>query len=368
MAPPSVLIAGAGPTGLAAALFLADRGIRARIVDKAPFPAPHSRALAVNPRTLELLEPTGVTARMLAEGRPAKGVCFHEDGGVLARIEAGQLHPRFGLTVLSQERSEALLTDALRERGIDVERGIRADVLGQDANGVRMVLAGDTNEQAVFDAVYAADGAHSDIRKSLGIDFPGSAYPETWPLFDAPIETTLDPSHAHVLFFPDGMIFMLALDDRVWRVIASLPDPISHLPEGTRVGEPIWSSDFRISHRITSHCAVGRVALGGDAAHIHSPIGARGMNLGIEDAAAFAFCLARHPDDPVAAFVHYNDERHAIQAATVRRVRAVTALARGSNAALRRVRHIVLPAIARLPALQRVVLRTVAGLDHPPPI
>jgi 2-polyprenyl-6-methoxyphenol hydroxylase-like FAD-dependent oxidoreductase len=368
MSHPSVLIAGAGPTGLAAALFLTERGIRPRIVDRAPFPAPHSRALAVNPRTLELLEPTGVTARIIAEGRPAAGVCIHEDGELLASIDATDLHPRFGLVILSQERSEALLTEALHERGIEVERGVTAGFIEQDVNGVRMSLSGNRDEQVAFDAVYAADGARSDIRKDLGIAFPGSAYPETWPLFDLPMKTSLDVDRAHVMFCPDGLIVLIPVNREVWRVIASLPDPIARLPAGTTVGEPIWSSAFRIAHRVTERCAVGRIALGGDAAHIHSPVGARGMNLGIEDAAAFALCLARQPDDPAAAFARYHDERHHVHTSTVRRVRAFTSLARGANPALRRVRHAVFPVIARVPALRRIVLRTIAGLDHPPPV
>ena len=368
MATPSVLIAGAGPTGLAAALFLVDRGIRPRIVDRAPFPAPHSRALAVNPRTLELLEPTGVTARIIAEGRPAVGVCVHEGDELLASIDATGLHPRFGLVILSQERSEALLTEALRERGIEVERGVTAGFIEQDTDCIRMGLIGATQEQVAFDAVYAADGAHSDIRKGLGIAFPGSAYPETWPLFDAPMQTPLDVDRAHVIFCDDGLVVLIPVNRQVWRVIASVPDPIARLPEGTVLGEPIWSSAFRIAHRVTERCAVGRAALGGDAAHIHSPVGARGMNLGIEDAAAFAMCLARQADDPVAAFARYHDERHGVHVSTVRRVHAFTSLARGANPALRRVRHTVFPVIARVPMLRKIVLRTIAGLDHPPPV
>src|SRR6201991_2535058 len=113
MSPPSALIAGAGPTGLAAALLLDMRGVKARIVDSAMQPVPHSRALVVNPRTLDLLAETGVTERMLAEGRRVRGVRFHENGQLLTTIEAESIHPRYGLTVLSQERSEGIVIEAL---------------------------------------------------------------------------------------------------------------------------------------------------------------------------------------------------------------------------------------------------------------
>jgi 2-polyprenyl-6-methoxyphenol hydroxylase-like FAD-dependent oxidoreductase len=362
---PSVLIAGAGPTGLAAALLLAGRGMRARIVDAADSPAAHSRALVVNPRTLDLLAGTQVTGRMVDEGRDVRGVRFHEHGKELTHLEAGNLHPRYGLTVLSQERSEALLTEALVAQGIHVERGTEAAFVSQDANGVDVRLGAE--EVARFDAVYAADGAHSAFRKALGIDFPGSVFPEEWPLFDLPMDTPLDLDHAHILFFPDGMAFALALDRLVWRIIASVPDPLSRLPEGTTHGEPVWSSKFRIAHRVASRCAVGRVALGGDAAHIHSPIGARGMNMGIEDAATFAMRLAAHADDPGAALEAYHRERHPVHRSVVRRIRAITTMARGHNAALRMARHALLPAVAHVDAMRTMMLRTVAGLDHPPP-
>ncbi|MEX1828969.1 FAD-dependent oxidoreductase [Luteibacter sp. CQ10] len=367
MSPPSVLIVGAGPTGLAAALQLSLRGIRARIVDERTEPAPHSRALAVNPRTLELLEATGVSERMVAEGRRALGVIFHEGGKPLARIEAERIHPRYGLTVLSQARSEALLTDALAERGIAVERGRKAKLLARDPDAARVCLDDDGVGVGSFDVVFAADGAHSAFRDALDIGFPGESYPETWPLFDLPMDTPLDVDHAHVMLFPDGMIFLLAFDPAHWRVISNLPDPLSRLPPGTAVSEPTWTSSFRVAHRVAERCAVGRVALGGDAAHIHSPVGARGLNLGVEDASAFAMYLAAQAGDPIGALARYQRERHPVHEAVVRRIRMVTSLARGGNAALRGLRRAILPTAAHLPLLRRFALRTVMGLDHPPP-
>ncbi|GAA0902600.1 hypothetical protein GCM10009552_06610 [Rothia nasimurium] len=364
---PSVLIAGAGPTGLAAALFLVRKGFHPRIVDAATTPAAHSRALAVNPRTLDLLQSTGVTERMLAEGRPARGVCFHENGRQLACVEAERMHPRYGLLVLSQERSEALLTEALAAEGIVVERGRKASLLCQDDMSARVCLDDSCVGVGHFDAVFAADGAHSGFRQKLGIDFPGSAFPETWPLFDIPLDTSLDNRYAHVLFFPDGMMFLLALDDSVWRVISSLPDPLSRLPSGTTAGSPLWTSNFHIAHRVADRCALGRVALGGDAAHIHSPVGARGMNLGIEDAAAFSLCLSARPDHVAEALATYNSQRHIVHEAVVERIKAVTTVARGGNAALRGLRRAVLPIAAHVPLFRRFALRTVMGLDHPAP-
>jgi len=367
MSQPSVLIAGAGPTGLAAALLLDLRGVRSRVVDSAMQPAPHSRALVVNPRTLDLLAETGVTERMLAEGRRIRGVRFHENGQLLATIEAESMHPRYGLTVLSQERSEALLTEALLARNIHVERGVRAGCVGQDDDEVRVALNGASDGEHGYMAVFAADGARSDFRKTLEIGFSGSSYPEPWPLYDLPLDTPLDLDHAHILFFPEGMIFLLALNQEIWRVISNMPDPLSRLPSGTVASEPVWESSFHIAHRVANRCAIDRIALGGDAAHVHSPVGARGMNLGIEDAAAFAMYLTVPGTNPMDALERYHRERHAVHKGVVRRVHAVTAMARSGNPIVSRIRHSALPWAARMPALSQRILRTVAGLDHPAP-
>nr|WP_063572604.1 FAD-dependent monooxygenase [Luteibacter rhizovicinus] len=367
MSQPSVLIAGAGPTGLAAALFLDIRGVKARIVDSALQAAPHSRALVVNPRTLDLLADTGVTERMLAEGRRIRGVRFHENGEVLATVEAASMHPRYGLTVLSQERSEALLTEALLARNIHVERGVRAGCVGQDDAEVRVALNGASDGEDGYAAVFAADGAHSDFRKTLEIGFSGSSYPEPWPLYDLPLETTLDLDHAHVMFFPEGMIFLLALNDEIWRVISNMPHPLAKLPAGTVSSEPMWESSFHVAHRVADRCAIDRIALGGDAAHVHSPVGARGMNLGIEDAAAFAMYFTVPGAKPMDALERYHRERHAVHKGVVRRVHAVTSMARSGNPLVARLRHAALPWVSHMPALSQRILRTVAGLDHPAP-
>ncbi|TCV97380.1 2-polyprenyl-6-methoxyphenol hydroxylase-like FAD-dependent oxidoreductase [Luteibacter rhizovicinus] len=369
MSDPSFLIAGAGPTGLAAALFLKRRGITARLVDKAEQPAAHSRALVVNPRTLDMLKSSGVTDRMLAEGRPVSGLTFYDHWKRIASFDTSAIHPRYQLNVISQERSEALLAEALATYGIHAERSTTASVKGQDEHVHVELTHGDgRTEQIDVDGLFAADGARSTIRENLGIPFPGTSFPEAWPLFDIEMETSLALDRAHVCFLPEGLIFMLALDARVWRVIASFPNPLDHLPNGSRAGDTVWSSSFHIAHRIAETCAIGRVALGGDAAHIHSPIGARGMNLGIEDGYAFALRMADTSIDLPARFARYGTERHAIHVDVVRRVRMVTTLARGGTGALRLIRRYGIPLIVEIAPMRHLLLGTAAGLDHPQPI
>jgi 2-polyprenyl-6-methoxyphenol hydroxylase-like FAD-dependent oxidoreductase len=366
MAEPSVFIAGAGPTGLAAALFLSREGIPVRIVDQADAKEPTSRALAVNPRSLELLEGTGVTERMVAEGRPIKRVRFYQGWSPLAELDFRDIHPRYGMIVLPQSRSEALLTEALAQAGVTPERSVRLDGLIQTEQCVqaRLTHADGRDERAQADILFGADGAHSETRRCLGLGFEGTAFPEPWPLRDVYLDVPLDTDSAHVSFSEDGLTFLLALEPGLWRVFGNVPDPIRCLPYGTRIGVTQWDSTFHISHRVASTAAVGRVALGGDAAHIHSPAGARGMNLGIEDAFVFASYAIDTLSGDSSRLADYGRSRHQVHRKVVRRIELLTRLARGRPPPIRTLRRFLIPFMAGVSATAAAMRRTLTGLDH----
>ena len=158
----AVVIAGAGPTGLAAALFLARRGIAVRIVDAAPQPSVESRALAVNSRTLDMLQDTGVSDRIVTQGWSARGAILHQqDKQILTFDLPTRLGAPRALTVLPQARTEALLTEALRAQGVNVERGVSLQSLAQDEREVTSTLLhrGGQTEQVKSRLLLGADGA-----------------------------------------------------------------------------------------------------------------------------------------------------------------------------------------------------------------
>ncbi len=362
------LIVGGGPTGLAAALFLSHRGIACRVIDAAPAPAATSRALAVNPRTLQLLAGTGVDEAILAEGRPIDTLRIHQDAREQAKISIdyrglGAAHP---LTALPQARTEAMLAAALAERGVRVERGVGLTALNQDAGGVVATLSHADGETEIFAApiVLGADGAHSVVRHQLGLDFPGSAFPETWLLMDVEIDGP-SVNEGWIDFTDDGPLIVLPLYGQVFRLIGFGPPLPPRLPKTWTVGKVVWDSDFHISHRIAAALNVGAVCLAGDAAHIHSPIGARGMNLGIEDAYVFAACAQRFLGGEVGALAAYGASRHKVDGDVVKRIERLTTLARARGPLARKVRAVVLPLMARIKPLQHVFARMGMGLDHP---
>lgn len=368
-ASPAVLIVGAGPTGLAAALFLARRGVRVRLIDAAEAPIATSKALGVNPRTLALLAETGVTDRLLAEGQVIRRLHIHRHGRTLAVVTLDDLRldAAYPLIILPQARTEALLTEAAASLGVVVERGLALTALSQDAlpQTAPFVAARLSSGETVrAPLLFGADGAHSVVRKQLGLGFPGDAWAEPWQLIDVDLDGP-PPDEAWIDFRPDALFVCLPFSGARFRLIGFGPPLLDYLPQGWRAGPVRWRSAFAISHRMTPAMSLGRVALGGDAAHIHSPIGARGMNLGIEDAFVFAACAADHLDGETGRLADYDRLRRPVDQAVVRRVRALTSVLRNTGTGADLARRLAIPVVSRLPFLLERVARIGLGLDHP---
>lgn len=365
------LIVGAGPVGLAAALFLKREGFDPRIVETRTEPAPQSKALAVNPRILDLLEPTGVTARMLELGSPVRGMQFHRNGKTVVSLSLDGIHPKYPFMLgLSQATTERLLAQAYLAAGGEIERGIEMTSCQNNADGVAVGLKhnNDSSPESVESPwLLAADGARSLARKQLGVEFNGSTFPGEWYLADAPLRTKLAPDYAHILFCRDGgFLFVMPVygdeeftskEGLLWRVLGNRPNPLAQLEEAEVAGPAVWESSFHVSHRINAELAVGNVYFAGDAAHIHSPMGARGMNLGIEDAWTFANLVR------TGRLAEYNGLRHPVDSKVVREVEFFSKLIASSALPFRFARRFVLPIVARTPANVRIK-RTVTGLDH----
>src|SRR5689334_5587593 len=156
-----VLVVGAGPTGLAAALELSRLGVGVRIVDRAPHPSVESRALAVQARTLELLRVRGIGEEMLALGNPVRAAALHADGRDLARVELSRMPSAFnGILMLAQSETERLLAEQLGRHGVKVERGVDVVSVRNDSHSVSATLRADGGEEEGVEAQYliAADG------------------------------------------------------------------------------------------------------------------------------------------------------------------------------------------------------------------
>lgn len=353
------LVAGAGPTGLSAALFLHARGVTPRIVDRLPEPTTRSKAFGVNPRTLSLHRETGATERMLERGRRLSRASLWRGGRRVARIDLTRAGGEFPfMLVLPQAETEEILTAVLAERGIPVERGVevRSVVPGGDCAECELHHPDGRVEPLRPDVLLGADGVGSTVRGGLGIEMEGSDYPEPWCLYDVDLSMPLE-DEAHAFMLDDGALFVIRMSGDRWRVAGNVTDPLSRLPEGTEVGRVDWESEFRISHRVAERFQRGTACLAGDAAHVHSPLGARGMNLGVEDAYVFAALAA-------AGRLHdYQRLRAPVVRRVVRAVRMMTEVPRGRSL-LSRVARMAAPLAGRVIPLLGVQ-RWILGLDHP---
>jgi 2-polyprenyl-6-methoxyphenol hydroxylase-like FAD-dependent oxidoreductase len=370
------LIVGAGPVGLGAALFLAQQGQIPRVVEMRDQPAEQSKALAVNPRTLDILEPTGVTRRMLELGLPIDEVHFYRRGRVVGGMSLAGIHLRHPyMLALSQATTERLLAQALEAAGGGVERGVKLVACRKLADGVEATLepsAGGPQEVVQCPWLLGADGAHSTVRQQLGLDFVGSLFANEWYLADVPLRTALAENQAHVFFLESGaFLFVIRVVDdardhrpgeRLWRVFGNRPEPLSQLVQAEQAGPPVWTSGFHISHRIATTLSAGHVYLAGDAAHVHSPAGARGMNLGLEDAWVFAELVRAN------RLADYNRLRRPVDRRVVRQVELLSRVVAAESPWYRFVRSFLFLAATRIPFVRSRTVRTLTGLDHELPM
>lgn len=302
-----VLVVGAGPTGLALAAQLRAYRVRFRIVDRQLDRVHESRALAVQPRTLEVLAGLGVTGELLARGNRAVRLLIHAGGRVVPvrLFDIGIDDTAYPyLLFVSQAETERILGEHLRAGGVALERGVELVDLERDGDRARCRLRHRDGRDEVLYASYVVgcDGAHSAVRRLSGIPFTGAAYPQTFVLADLEADG-IEPGAAHAFAATRGVLLFFPLGaPATWRMIAMRPagDPTppdrpvtldelravvdGYPAAGVRLRDPVWMTNFRLHHRGAARYRAGPVLLAGDAAHIHSPAGAQGMNTGIQDA------------------------------------------------------------------------------------
>lgn len=202
-----------------------------------------------------------------------------------------------------------------------------------------------------------ADGARSTVMKNLDISMQGFRYDRDWELYDIEIDMPISRDEGHIRIFDDGGMIMIRLKENVWRVAGNMKDVLNFLPDKSITGKVIWKSNFRITHGVARELNRKNIFLIGDAAHLHSPVGARGMNLGIEDAWLLSKLIAENQPKEYAQLRRKYIEK------TVSRISTVTQFLAGENFASRTFRKNISLTKPFIPLVAPMVSKFILGLN-----
>jgi 2-polyprenyl-6-methoxyphenol hydroxylase-like FAD-dependent oxidoreductase len=330
MSKTTVLIAGAGPTGLTLALDLARRGIAFRLIEAAKTPFQGSRGKGIQPRTLEIFDALGVIDAILAAGAPYPKFQTHLGAFSLRAGSLGSLRPATesvpypNLWMVPQARTEGILRERLGVLGGQVEFGKALAAFTQNASGVEATLS--TGELVRADFLAGCDGGHSVVRKALGLRLEGETLDER-PMLVADVEIEgLDRRDWHLWpFAKGGAIGLCPLPNTALFQFTSSAKTAAPGIEaavlkatGHLVQRVAWSSIYQPAARMVRCYRVGRVFLAGDAAHVHPPTGGQGLNTGVQDAYNLGWKLAHVASGgPDSLLDTYEAERLPIAAAVL---------------------------------------------------
>lgn len=373
-----VIVVGAGPTGLALACELALAGVRCRVLERRAEEPNITRAFAVHARTLELLDARGLADEVLLHGVRVDSVAPVPGSS----LDLGVLGSRYPMIFIApQSGTERVLRARAERLGVEIVRG--AEVLGirQDDAGVRVEVGGahPRTERARY--VVGCDGAHSAVRRLIGVDFAGRQY-ETHILL---ADVRLAEPPAEAMFArtgTDGAVVSVPFGDGWFRVIAwdrqrdrvPLAEPVTHseMRDAFRriagsdlgMGQPRWSTRFLSERRQAARYRVGRVFLAGDAAHVHSPLGGQGMNTGIQDAMNLGWKLAAAVHGTAAPWLldSYEGERHPVGERVLKLTDTFNRLVLGRSKVRNALQALAIRAILRFPRSRLAMAERISGI------
>lgn len=376
-----VLIVGAGPTGLALAISLRQAGLAPLVVDRLPAGLNASRAAVIHAHTLDVLDTIGVADTLAARGLKLPAFSIRERDRALVTLPFDRLptaHPY--LLMIPQDATEAALAERFAALGGTVRRGVTATGFARDGECVRATLAGPDGERTVrVRHVVGADGMHSAVRDAAGIAFEGVAFDESFVLADVAMEWPPGPREVALFFAPDGLLVVAPLPDGSYRLVAPVAEAPEHPdaadmqalldargPEARpgRIERVVWSSRFRVHHRLAASYRAGPYTLVGDAAHVHSPAGGQGMNCGLVDACVLGRLLADvlQGKRPHADLDLYEKLRRPAAARVLALSGRLTKVATIDGAFARAARNVALSAAFGLAPVRRKLTMELSGL------
>lgn len=381
-----VLIVGAGPAGLLLAGELAAAGVSCTVLERRAREPNLTRAFVVHARTLEILDARGLADELVATGEPVGALRLF--GGI--DVDLSRLASRFPFVLVTpQYHTERVLAERAAAAGAEVRRGANVVALRQHADGVEVDVQAEDGTVDTCRAGYVvgADGVRSTVRDLLGLPFPGRSVVRSVMLADVRL-TQPPPDVLAVNATADGFVFIAPFGDGWYRVIAldqrherpdDAPVTLKEVRDITRqvfgtdhgMQQARWLSRFHSDERQVRHYRVGRVFLVGDAAHVHSPAGGQGMNVGLQDAANLGWKLAAqvHGWAPPGLLDTYHTERYPIGRAARRGSGGLLRMSMLRPRALRAARRVLGGVSMQRGPLARRIAASLSGIaiSYPAP-
>ena len=379
-----VLIVGAGPTGLALAAFLQQSGVDHMLVDALPAGLNTSRAAVIHAHTLEMLEQLGVVSELEPQGLQLNRFAIRDRDEALLELSFDQLPSEFRhILMIPQPKTEAILASRLDVLGGTVRRNVKAVGVQQERDHVAVRLIRSGREEVVRARfVVGGDGMHSAVREATNIRFEGEAYGQSFVLADVRMDWPLGQTEVSLCFSPAGLVVVAPLPDGSFRIVATLDEApetpgladIQKLldergPKSSpaRIQQVVWSSRFRVHHRLASSYRDGRILLMGDAAHVHSPAGGQGMNTGLVDAVVLGHALTAVVRDSASLSMldEYAEVRRCAAAEVLPLTARLTRIATVRPFLLRKLRNVILGLLLnRMPAFKAKAALQLSGLSR----
>lgn len=375
----SIIVVGAGPTGLLLAGDLAEAGLEVTVLEKRPSGLSNlSRAFGIHARTMEVLDMRGLADELLsyASYKMDRIAAFGN-----AELDLSGLPTAFPyLLVCSQTHVERVLRDRLAKLGVEVRHDTTVTGIDQDADGATVTATGTDGRasQIRCDRVVGCDGVHSTVRELIGQPFPGGSALSSIMLAD--VELADPPAKPTVHTNRDGFAFIAPFGDGYWRITAwnrhdqaddDAPLSLEQIAAAARqsfgtdygMHSPRWISRFHSDERQVPSYRVGRVFLAGDAAHCHTPAGGQGMNTGIQDAANLSWRLAAVSRGADTGLLDgYHDERHPVGREVLRSSGRMARIATVHSRLAVAVRGAVAPLILGSSAVTKKATMRISGL------
>ena len=301
----SVLVVGAGPTGLLLASELERRSVPCHLIDARSAPMHWDRATVVHPRSLQIFESLGLVDKFLEAGCKQRTIKLHSGGKVLGTLELAGCGSIYGFNLgVSEEVTESILNEYLQQQGGEVHRGSRLVGLTRHAGGATAEIERDGNVYKV-DAqwVVGCDGIHSPTRELSGIPFEGHEIAKPWAVFDAAVQGWTDTHEGNFCFLETLPVIFTALPGKRFRVylrpnsetsdlVADATTILQRYVPGASFIDVENPTRFHCHTKVAGKFRSGAVFLAGDAAHLCSPAEGHGMNCGLQDAFNLAWKLA----------------------------------------------------------------------------